>query len=147
MGTGTYRSINGEDILKFIKAQRIRWLGHVKRMEVGAMPRKMTEGRLFIGSRKGRPRLRWMNDDVADLKVMEIKQWMEKTKERESNGVWLLRRPRLTQRMDGYWDVRPCSLVDMTRYEMVYTAGSFEMSVHMYTITGHYVLQDNYRRT
>jgi hypothetical protein len=68
--------------VKFIKAQRIRWLGHVKRMEVGAMPRKMTEGRLFTGRRKGRPRLRWM-DDVADLKAMKIKQWMEKTKDRE----------------------------------------------------------------
>jgi hypothetical protein len=50
--------IKGEDILKFIKAQRIRWLGHVKRMEVGAMPRKTMEGRLFIGRRKGRSRLR-----------------------------------------------------------------------------------------
>jgi hypothetical protein len=46
------RSINGEDIVKFIKAQRIRWLGHVERMEVGAMPRKMMEGRLFIGKEK-----------------------------------------------------------------------------------------------
>jgi hypothetical protein len=43
------RSKNGDDIVKFIKAQRMRWLGHVKRMEVGAMSRKMTEGRLFIG--------------------------------------------------------------------------------------------------
>jgi len=77
------RSINGEDIVKFIKAQRIRWLGHVKRMEVGAMPRKVMEGRLFIRRRKGRPRLRWMDDDVADLKVMKIKQWMEKMKDRE----------------------------------------------------------------
>jgi hypothetical protein len=76
-------SINGEDIVKFIKAQRIRWLGHVKRMEVGAMPRKTMGGRLFVGRRKGRPRLRWMDDDVADLKVMNIKQWMEKTKDRE----------------------------------------------------------------
>ena len=41
------------------------------------------EGRLFIGRRKGRPRLRWMDDVVADLKVMKIKQWMEKTKDRE----------------------------------------------------------------
>jgi hypothetical protein len=77
------RSIKGEDIVKFINAQKIRWLGHVKRMEVGAMPRKMTEGRLFIGRRKGRPRLRWMDDVVEDLKVMKIKQWMEKTKDRE----------------------------------------------------------------
>jgi hypothetical protein len=33
--------INGEDIVKFIEARRIRWLGHVKRMEVGAMPRRI----------------------------------------------------------------------------------------------------------
>jgi len=52
------RSINGEDIMKFIKAQRIRWLGHVKRMEEGAMPRKMMGGRLRVGRRTGRPRLR-----------------------------------------------------------------------------------------
>jgi hypothetical protein len=52
-------------------------------MEVGAMPRKMMEGRLFIGRRKGRPRLRWMDDVVTDLKVMKIKKWMEKTKDRE----------------------------------------------------------------
>jgi hypothetical protein len=68
--------------VKFIKAQRIRWLGHVKRMEVAAMLRKMMEGRLFTGRRKGRPHLRWM-DHVADFKVMKIKQWRDKTKDRE----------------------------------------------------------------
>ena len=77
------RSIKGEDVVKFIEVQRIRWLGHVKGMVVGAMSRKMMEGRLFIGSRKGRPCLRWMDDVVADLKVMKIKQWMEQTKDRE----------------------------------------------------------------
>jgi len=70
--------------VKVIKAQRIRRLGHVKRMKVGAMPRKVMEGRLFIGRRKGRPRLRWMHDVVADLKVMKIKQRMEKMKDREN---------------------------------------------------------------
>ena len=53
------------------------------RMEVGAMPRKMTERRLFIGRRRGRPRLRWINGVVAYLKVMKIKQWIEKKKDRE----------------------------------------------------------------
>jgi hypothetical protein len=33
-------------------------VGTLKRIEVGAMPRKMMERRLFIGRRKGRPRLR-----------------------------------------------------------------------------------------
>jgi hypothetical protein len=59
--------------VKFVKAQRIRRLGHDKRMEVGAMPRKMMAGRLFTGRRKGRPSLRWMDDTVADLRVMKIK--------------------------------------------------------------------------
>ena len=77
------RSINREDIVKFIKAQRIRWLGNLKRMEEGVMPRKMMEGRLFIGRRKGRPSLRWMDDVIADLKAVKIKQWMEKMKDRE----------------------------------------------------------------
>ena len=55
------RFINGKDVAKFIKAQRIILLGHIKRMEMGAMPRKMMEGRLFTGRRRGRPHLRWMD--------------------------------------------------------------------------------------
>jgi hypothetical protein len=47
------------------------------------MPRKMMEGRLFIRRRRGRPSLRWINDIVAYLKIMKIKQWTEKTKDRE----------------------------------------------------------------
>ena len=35
-----------------------------------------------------------MDDAVADLKVMTIKQWLEKMKDRNGDG-WL-RRPRLT---------------------------------------------------
>ena len=77
------RYIKGEDIVKFIRAQRIRLLGHVKGIEVGAMQRKMMEGRLFIGRRRGRPRLRWMDDDVADLRVMKIRQWKEKVEDRQ----------------------------------------------------------------
>jgi hypothetical protein len=51
-------------------------------MEVVAMPRKMVKGRLFTGGRKERPRLRWMDEVVADLTVTEIKQWTEKAKDR-----------------------------------------------------------------
>jgi hypothetical protein len=75
--------MKGEDIVEFIKEQRIRLLGHVKRMEAGAKPRRMMEGRVFAGRRKGIPRLRWMDDVVADLRVMTIKQWTERAEDRE----------------------------------------------------------------
>jgi hypothetical protein len=69
--------------VKFIKAQRIRWLGHVKRMEAGAMPSRMMEGNLLTGRKKGRPRLRWMDDVLADLSAMRIQRWTEKAEDRQ----------------------------------------------------------------
>ena len=62
-------------------------MGHVKRMEVGAVLQRLLEGRLFMERRKGRPRLRWLDDVLADLKIMKIRQWVEKMKDR---GQWRL---------------------------------------------------------
>jgi hypothetical protein len=65
--------LKGEGIVRFIKSQRIRWLGHVKRMEDNAMPKRML---------KGRPRMRWL-DVESDLKKMKLKGWKEKMRDRE----------------------------------------------------------------
>jgi hypothetical protein len=64
--------------------------------------------RKMIGRRKGRPRLRWMDDDLADLKVTNMMQWMGKTKDREQ---WRLvvgeakARPGLERREDVWTDI------------------------------------------
>jgi hypothetical protein len=39
--------LKGEDTVRFIRSQRIRWLGHVERMEDTAMPMSMLKGRLY----------------------------------------------------------------------------------------------------
>jgi hypothetical protein len=75
--------LKGEDIIRFIKSQRIRWLGHVERMEDNAMPKRMLKGRLYSKRMKGRPRLRWLDDVESDLKKMEVKGWKEKMRDRE----------------------------------------------------------------
>jgi hypothetical protein len=48
----------GEDIVRFITSQTIRWLEHVKRMEDNAMPKRILKERLYSKRRKERPRMR-----------------------------------------------------------------------------------------
>ena len=48
----------GENIVKWIKWQRISWLGHLERMEEDRMPKKIFTQELE-GTRRGRPRKRW----------------------------------------------------------------------------------------
>jgi hypothetical protein len=79
--------LKGEDIIRFIKSQRIRWLGHVERMEDNAVLKRMLEGRLYSKRRKGRLRLRWLDDVESDLKKMEVKEWKEKMRD---GGQWRL---------------------------------------------------------
>jgi hypothetical protein len=80
--------LKGEDIGRFIKSQRIRWLGHVERMEGNAMPKRISKGRLYSKRRKGRTRMRWFDDVESDLMKMEVKGWKEKWGI-ESSGDWL----------------------------------------------------------
>jgi hypothetical protein len=47
-------------------------------MEDKAMPKRMLKGRLYSKRRKGRPRMRWLDDFESDLKKMNAKGWKEK---------------------------------------------------------------------
>jgi hypothetical protein len=60
------------DTVRFVKTQRIGWLGHVERMLEERMPKRMLKGRLFSRRSKGRPRARWLDNVVTDLVVMGL---------------------------------------------------------------------------
>jgi len=72
-----------EDIVRFIKAQRIQWLDHVERMDETAVPKRVLKGKLYATRRIGRPRIRWLEDAIADLRRMGISGWMEKKRNRD----------------------------------------------------------------
>jgi hypothetical protein len=75
--------LKGEDIVRVSKSQRIRWLGHVERMEDNAMPKRMLKGRVYSKRKKGRTRMRWLDDIESDFKKMEVEEWKEKMRDRE----------------------------------------------------------------
>jgi hypothetical protein len=48
--------IEGADIVRYIKAQRIKWLGHIQRMDQARPTRKLSDWE-YMGTRQvGRPR-------------------------------------------------------------------------------------------
>jgi hypothetical protein len=73
--------IKGENIVRFIKCQRIRWLGHMERMQDTAIPKKMLYGKLHATRRRGRPKMRWLDDVSTDLRKMGINEWRDRARD------------------------------------------------------------------
>jgi hypothetical protein len=88
--------MRGEDTVKNIKAQRIKWRGHLSRVEITKTVRNITE-RNPIGMRtRGRPKSRGENEELNDLKILKVKKWTHLVRNRKP-GVNRCRRPRPTK--------------------------------------------------
>jgi len=77
--SGTNRELEemskGENIVKWIKGQRVSWLGHLERMEEDRMPKKIFTRELEGTRRRGRPRKRWKEEVERDLQVLGVRRW------------------------------------------------------------------------
>jgi hypothetical protein len=72
----------GENIVKWIKGQRISWLGHLERIEENRMPKKIFTQELGGTRRRGRPRKGWREVE-RDLQVLGVRRWRELVIDRE----------------------------------------------------------------
>ena len=75
--------IKGENIVRSIKCQRIRLLGHIERMQDTAIPKKMLYGKLYATRRRGRRRVRWL-DVSMDLRKMDVSRWRDRARDHEA---------------------------------------------------------------
>jgi len=76
--------IDGEDIVRFIKAQRMKWLGHVQRMDQARPTMKLLDWKPMGTRPVGRPRQRWQEYVTDDLKHLKVKNWKEIAKDRRT---------------------------------------------------------------
>jgi len=73
----------GENIVKWIKEQRISWLGHLEGMEEDRMPKKIFIQELEGTRRRGRPRRGWKEEVERDLHVLGVRRWRELVTDRK----------------------------------------------------------------
>jgi len=67
----------GENIVKWIKGQRISWLGHLERMEQNRMPKKIFTQEMEGTRRRKGPRKRWKEEAERDLQVLGVRRCRE----------------------------------------------------------------------
>jgi hypothetical protein len=67
----------GVNIVRYIKAQRLRWFGHIQRMEDGRMVKKLNNWKPFGKRPAGSPKNRWIDGILRDMEVLKVKNWKE----------------------------------------------------------------------
>ena len=92
--TGEWRKLHNEElnslysspnILRVIKSRRLRWTGHVVRMEEGRGVHKFLVGKPEVKRPLGRPRRRWEDNIKTDLEEVGrgCGDWMELAEDRD----------------------------------------------------------------
>jgi hypothetical protein len=76
--------IEGADIVGLIKVQKIKWLEHIERMDQARPNRKLLDWKPMGTRPVGKPRQRWQEDIMEDLKKLKVKNWKEAAKDRRT---------------------------------------------------------------
>ncbi len=72
------------DIVRTTKVNRLRWLGHVQRMDDNRVPKKLLRTKPEGKRSAGRPKSRWCDAAFANLRTVGVTSWEELAADRSS---------------------------------------------------------------
>jgi hypothetical protein len=78
-------SVKKPTIIETIRLNRLRWFGHVQRMEGNRIPKRVLCMNLGTTRLRGRPRNRWEDKVREDGRIVGGEGWQEKVHDR---GEW-----------------------------------------------------------
>jgi hypothetical protein len=73
-----------DDIIKYLRAQSMKWWGHLNRTEKTKISRKIMEWHAIGVRSKGRPKNRGKDELLNDLRKLKAKNWIYLIKDRKA---------------------------------------------------------------
>jgi len=70
------------NIINYVKAQRLGWIGHINRMPETSIVKRIHKWKPFTSRPAGRPKSHWGDDVRNDLKKMKLMKWTEQVQDR-----------------------------------------------------------------
>lgn len=74
---------NQPNIVAVAKSTRIRWAGHVARMNADNTSRRLLEAKIYTDRRRGRPKIRWIDNVIEDLEKIGTTNWKVMAQDRK----------------------------------------------------------------
>ena len=76
--------LKGQNMIGFIKKQKLNWLGHVERMAEDNIVQKIQRWKPMSKRLIGRPKTCWEDDVFEDIKSINIRNWKKVAQNRDS---------------------------------------------------------------
>ncbi|CAG9836332.1 unnamed protein product [Diabrotica balteata] len=73
----------GFSLERLAKIQRLRWLGHIARMEEGRVSNELINTEAGTKRKRGRPRRKWLESAKEDLKSLRVQDWKNLAQDRK----------------------------------------------------------------
>ena len=79
------KMIKHNNLVNYIKAQRLSWFGHAQRMPDTRRVKKIFKWNRLNKRSQGRPKYRWEDNVKQDICQMKVKYWITRVQDR---GKW-----------------------------------------------------------